>query len=360
MEVLPSSPSMEPMASPGSKKRRRSIEPLETSKIIGLPLARGLPDDLLASVQRVGGALAATANPPTRDEPSGNQREEPQHDDNNSEDDDDASTVLRRSLMGLSLQLKLKTMLVEAWASDMNSVVIERNLFAIAKELAILRQMGVYDDATCVQFLELARHRMEQLLAETERREALQMEAHQMWTMATMQAQEKLMNGGESPVTPCASGSNDCKASPTCHGGNQVDDALLRGGFDACSRDISVLWKAMSIARDRGAQLWHENKPEQALPFLVAADSYMKRFTLKYQRLKIDHAMLDTFHHMSPLDRASTSSSGRTKRVSFAAEPEVLGTADSDVDRSPICPTKPSRLESLLLRTSREFPTPVF
>ncbi|GLD96316.1 hypothetical protein PINS_up004999 [Pythium insidiosum] len=360
MEVLPSSPSMEPMASPGSKKRRRSIEPLETSKIIGLPLASGLPDDLLASVQRVGEAFAAT--PTTNDgESNGNQPDEPQHEEtNDNTDSDDASTVLRRSLMGLSLQLKLKTMLIEAWASDMNSVVIERNLFAIAKELAILRQMGVYDDVTCVQFLELARHRMEQLLAETERGEVLKMEAHQMWTMATMQAQEKLMNGGESPVTSCGSRTTDCKPSSFCRSGNQVDDSLLRGGFDACSRDISVLWKAMSIARDRGAQLWHENKPEQALPFLVAADSYMKRFTLKYQRLKIDHAMLDTFQHLSPLDRASTGSSGRPKRVSFAAEPQVLGTADSDVDRSPICPTKPSRLESLLLRTSREFPTPAF
>ncbi|KAF4317603.1 hypothetical protein BBO99_00006540 [Phytophthora kernoviae] len=243
--------------------------------------------------------------------------------------------LLRRSLMGLSLQLKLKMILVEAWASDMNSVVMERNLFGIAKELAILKELGVYEQHTCLRFLELARNRMEQLLEQTERHETLHMEAEQMWTMALIQAQETM--GASSPASPSA-----------------VSEFPLLSGFDSSSRDISVLWRAMSIARDRGAQLWHENKPEQALPFLLAADSYMKRFTLKYQRLKVDHAMVDT------LQKPSKSPKRTTSRVSFAEKPEVMGIADAEVDRTPICPTKPSKLESLLLRTSREFPTPPF
>lgn len=307
MTVLP----LADVSATASKKRRRSIEPVDSSKILAMPLSMS-PRSMAASpvraaLQQQTGVKHATG---------------------------ESEELLRRSLMGLSLQLKLKMILVEAWASDMNSVVMERNLFSIAKELAILKEMGVYEQHTCVRFLELARNRMGQLLEQTERHETLHMEAEQMWTMALIQAQETVTSPPNSP--------------------SAVSEFPLLSGFDASSRDISVLWRAMSIARDRGAQLWHENKPEQALPFLLAADSYMKRFTLKYQRLKVDHAMVDTLQkpHMEP-KRTPT-------RVSFAEEPQVMGVADSEVDRTPICPTKPSKLESLLLRTSREFPTPPF
>ncbi|GMF24912.1 unnamed protein product [Phytophthora lilii] len=300
MTVLP--PAADPSAS-ASKKRRRSIEPVDSSKILAMPLS------MSPRAMAAGPALPAA---PARG----------------------GEELLRRSLMGLSLQLKLKMILVEAWASDMNSVVMERNLFAIAKELAILKEMGVYEQHTCVRFLELARGRMAQLLEQSERRETLHMEAEQMWTMALIQAQEAVSSP---PASPSA-----------------ISEFPLLSGFDASSRDISVLWRAMSIARDRGAQLWHENKPEQALPFLLAADSYMKRFTLKYQRLKVDHAMVDT------LQKPPAKPKRTPTRVSFAEEPQVMGVADAEVDRTPICPTKPSKLESLLLRTSREFPTPPF
>ncbi|CAI5727511.1 hypothetical protein KXD40_005616 [Peronospora effusa] len=290
-----------------SKKRRRSIEPVESSKMLALSLGSMSTSPIRATLQ----LTSATDTV--------NKRED----------------LLRRSLMGLSLQLKLKMILVEAWASDMNSLVMERNLFAIAKELALLKEMGVYDQHTCVRFLELARNRMTQLLEQTERYETLHMEAEQMWTMALIQAQEIISSPPSSP--------------------SNVSEFPLLSGFDASSRDISVLWRAMSIARDRGAQLWHENKPEQALPFLLAADSYMKRFTLKYQRLKVDHAMVDTLQKPVMQFKRRTS-----LRVSFAEEPQVMGVADAEVDRTPISPTKPSKLESLLLRTSREFPTPPF
>lgn len=311
-----------------SKKRRRSIEPVDDVKILTLPLALSV---VAAAVTDTDAAESAyEAGSPTSPAALSNE-------DSSSAE---ASEILGRSLMGLSLQLKLKMILMEAWASDMNSVVMERSLFNIAKELAILHEMGVYEQDTCVRFLQLARNRMVQLLAQSERRETMQMEATQMWTMAQIQAQETMY----------------ARTSDT----SESEFPLLTG-YDASSRDIAVLWKAMVIAKDRGAQLWHENKPEEALPFLVAADSYMKRFTLKYQRLKIDHAMLDTFQ---PFTTAAPVASPRKRktmhRVSFVDEPEVLGVADSNVDRSPINPTKPSKLESLLLRTSREFPTPPF
>uniref|UniRef100_M4BZH4 Uncharacterized protein n=1 Tax=Hyaloperonospora arabidopsidis (strain Emoy2) TaxID=559515 RepID=M4BZH4_HYAAE len=305
MTVLPC-----PTTATTSKKRRRSIEPVDSSKILAMPLNMAPSPVLQESATTTSSSSSSTGT-------------------NRSEE------LLRRSLMGLSLQLKLKMILVEAWASDMNSVVMERNLFAVAKELAILSEMGVYEPHTCVRFLELARNRLSQLLEQTERCETLRMEAEQMWTMALIQAQEIVTSPPSSP--------------------SAISEFPLLSGFDASSRDISVLWRAMSIARDRGAQLWHENKPEQALPFLLAADSYMKRFTLKYQRLKVDHAMVDTL-------QKPHGGGGKHKsvRVSFAEEPQVMGVADAEVDRTPICPTKPSKLESLLLRTSREFPTPPF
>uniref|UniRef100_A0AAV1VAY4 Uncharacterized protein n=1 Tax=Peronospora matthiolae TaxID=2874970 RepID=A0AAV1VAY4_9STRA len=305
MTVLP-----RPTTATTSKKRRRSIEPVDSSKILAMPLNMAPSPVLQESATTATSSSSSTGT-------------------NRSEE------LLRRSLMGLSLQLKLKMILVEAWASDMNSVVMERNLFAVAKELAILSEMGVYEPHTCVRFLELARNRMSQLLEQTERHETLHMEAEQMWTMAVIQAQEIVTSPPSSP--------------------SAISEFPLLSGFDASSRDISVLWRAMSIARDRGAQLWHENKPEQALPFLLAADSYMKRFTLKYQRLKVDHAMVDTLQ--KPLGGGGKH---KSVRVSFAEEPQVMGVADAEVDRTPICPTKPSKLESLLLRTSREFPTPPF
>lgn len=322
MDVVVIQPSSHMDLSAVSKKRRRSIEPIDTAKILAMPLAlspRAMKDDDAASDEDV------------------------------VEKESEASQRLRRSLMGLSLQLKLKMMLVEAWASDMNNVVMERNLFAIAKELALLNEMGVYEEQTCVRFLELARARMVHLLSQSERRETLQMEAPQMWAMAQIQAHEKVMTAS-APLSPTDS-DRDSTEFPSLP------------GYDAVSRDISVLWKAMSIAKERGAQLWHENRHEQALPFLLAADSYMKRFTLKYQRLKIDQAMLDTFQKFSATSLATPESPKRKQRhnhVKFADEPLVMGQADPDVDRSPICPTKPSKLESLLLRTSREFPTPRF
>ncbi|DAZ97687.1 TPA: hypothetical protein N0F65_009688 [Lagenidium giganteum] len=309
-----------------TRKRRRSIEPVDTPKILAMPMLSMSPRAMQDPEKPVKhDAFACEAAAPVK---------APQPDELN---EVEASECLRRSLMGLSLQLKLKMMLVEAWASDMNNVVIERNLFAIAKELAILCEMNVYEESTCVRFLELARERMVQLLQHSERKETLQMEAKPMWTMAQIQAKENMFKRDSVSTT----------------------EFPLLTGYDASSRDISVLWKAMSIARERGAQLWHENKPEQALPFLLAADSYMKRFTLKYQRLKIDHAMVDSMSTCppNPMSPVKTKSS---RHVSFRDEPVVIGTADADVDRSPICPTKPSKLESLLLRTSREFPTPGF
>jgi hypothetical protein len=327
-----------------SRKRRRSIEPVDSSKILALPLAlspRAMggpatsPVKLFKSPSIEDGQTAAASTAAA------------DHED--ASDPVEWMLVQRRSLMSLSLQLKLKMLLVEAWASDMNAVVMERNLFAVARELAGLWAMGALEEHTCIRFLELAHARLAQLLEAHARRESLQVQALPLWNTAVVQASEerraKVAEDNDAPPSPL---------SVSDFSGSATDSTKTPE-----QRELAVLWKAMSVARDRGAQLWHENKPEQALPFLLAADSYMKRFTLKHQRLQIDRALLEALESM-PSAAATSGKSKSTKRVAFAEEHAVMGVADVTVDRSPIAPTKPSKLESLLLRTAREFPTPSF
>lgn len=253
----------------------------------------------------------------------------------------------RRSLLSLALQLKLKTLLVEAWASDGNAVVVERNLFAAARELAQLFARGALEQPTCLKFLELAHARLAALL---EGRDALRVQPLPMWNTAVVQAAQLAQQESDQQ--------QDAPPSPLSVADFSADAS--QGAASPEQRELAVLWKAMSVARDRGAQLWHENKPEQALPFLLAADSYMKRFTLKHQRLQIDRALLEALEPEAAARYPASSPATGRKRVTFADEPEVVGVADASLDRSTIAPTKPSKLESLLLRTAREFPTPSF
>nr|CCA16400.1 conserved hypothetical protein [Albugo laibachii Nc14] len=242
----------------------------------------------------------------------------------------EASDALRHNLSGLALQIKLKMCIIEAWASDWNSVVMERNLLTVAKELAALKALGLYKEKVCLRFLNIVKTRMMELLEQANRpHETISVDSTKLWQHAQVQMHEN--------VTP-----------------QDVNSDFLRlPGYESSIRDASVVWKAMTMARDRGAQLWHDNKHEQALAFLVTADSYMKRFSIKYERIKVDEAM---FAMLQEPKRRNIS----TRNVRFADTESIIGTADPTFDRSPICPSKPSKLESLLLRTSREFPSPVF
>lgn len=242
----------------------------------------------------------------------------------------EASDALRHNLSGLALQIKLKMCIIEAWASNWNSVVMERNLLTVAKELAALKSLGLYKEKVCLRFLNILKTRMVELLEQANRpHESITVDLTKLWQLAQVQVHEN-------------ANKKDVKS-----------DFLRLPGYESSIRDASVVWQAMTMARDRGAQLWHDNKHEQALAFLVTADSYMKRFSVKYERIKVDEAM---FAMLQEPKRRNTS----TRNVRFAATESIIGTADPTFDRSPICPSKPSRLESLLLRTSREFPAPVF
>ncbi|KDO28208.1 hypothetical protein SPRG_06257 [Saprolegnia parasitica CBS 223.65] len=223
-----------------------------------------------------------------------------------------------KNVEGLSLAFKLRSLVVEAHLSDLNASVIEKNLVAIANELATLCAFGIQPEDRCVRFLVMANDRIAKMLAKKDL--AWTASPHAIWSLA------KAAVLGSKP-----------------------------GNVDACYaaevHDISVLWHEMLRVKDKAADLWKREKLEEALPYLHAADAYFKRIHLKHQKLNIDHAIIDC--HVEPVAKKA-----KAHRVSFSDTPLVLGTAQADVDRTPICPSKPTQLEALLLRATREFPMP--
>ncbi|KDO28204.1 hypothetical protein SPRG_06253 [Saprolegnia parasitica CBS 223.65] len=233
-----------------------------------------------------------------------------------------------KDLDNLALSLKLKSLVAEACLSDMNNVVIEKNLIAIAKELAVMRRAGLFSDARCLRFLCICFERIQMLLAKVEHHAPLTVTAESLWESAKWQV------------------------SDAVHA-DVLDTAAVTTCYENAVRDVKLLWKAMVLSREQGANLWHEHKQEEAVHVLKTSEVYMRRFHLKYQKLNIDYALLHSTS--SPAKKATTK-----KSVSFAASPTILGTADADVDRSPTSCSKPSKLDALLLRSSRNFPTPSF
>ncbi|OQR93725.1 hypothetical protein ACHHYP_02342 [Achlya hypogyna] len=225
-----------------------------------------------------------------------------------------------KNVEGLSLVFKLRSLVVEAHLSDMNAAVISKNLEAIAKELAALCAFGIQSEDRCLRFLTMAHDRITKMMAKKDLATPLAVSPNEMWALAKVQV---------------------LAFKP-----ENVDSF-----YEAEVQDISMLWHEMLRVKDKAAHLWNNEKLEEALPYLHAADAYFKRIHLKYQKLNIDHAMIDC--HVEPVAKKA-----KAHRVSFSDTPLVLGTAQADVDRTPICPSKPTQLEALLLRATREFPMP--
>ncbi|OQR94917.1 hypothetical protein THRCLA_08060 [Thraustotheca clavata] len=237
-------------------------------------------------------------------------------------------SIESKDLDNLTLALKLKALVAEACLSDMNSVVIEKNLIAIAKEMAVLCMAGLQSEERCLRFLQLCFERMEMLMKKIPNHSPLTVQPDSLWANAKWQVNDDI--SGEEPKTL----SEECYAN--------------------AKREVNCLWKAMVLSREQGAKLWHENKQEEAIQVLKTSEVYMRRFHLKYQKLNIDHALL-----LNAMTFSMEKKSKKQKTVSFAATPTVLGSAE-DIDRSPTMCSKPTKLDALLLRSSRNFPTPMF
>ncbi|OQS07238.1 hypothetical protein THRCLA_00756 [Thraustotheca clavata] len=222
-----------------------------------------------------------------------------------------------KNVEGLSLAFKLKSLVVEAHLTNMNSVVIEKNFTAIAKELATLCAFGIQPEERCVRFLSMAHERILKMMAKKDEKATLKSSPEAIWEKAKVQI--------------------------------QTDN--VEAFYAAEVQDITLLWKEMVQAKDTAAVLWNNEQLEEALPYLQAADAYFKRIHLKYQKISIDHAIIDC--RVEPVAKKA-----KAHRVSFQETPMVMGTAQADVDRTPICPSKPTQLEALLLRATREFPMP--
>ncbi|KAF0692659.1 Aste57867_16274 [Aphanomyces stellatus] len=235
-----------------------------------------------------------------------------------------------KDLEEVSYSLKLKGLLAEACLSDMNTVVIEKNLISIAKELAILHILGLQAEAKCFRFISIAFDRISALVAKQDNAKSLTVSPLSLWESAKWQVMET-MN----------------------HETNTLDAPAIAECYANATREISLLWKAMHLSKEQGARMWHDNKQDEAIPLLKASEVYMRRFNLKCQKLSMDRALIET--QLVPSTKRPCS---HGKKVSFADAPVILGTADEDVDRAPGAASKPSKLDALLLRSSRVFPTP--
>ncbi|CAK4609098.1 hypothetical protein LEN26_006285 [Aphanomyces euteiches] len=235
-----------------------------------------------------------------------------------------------KDLEEVSYSTKLKCLLAEACLSDMNNVVIEKNLIAIAKELAVLYTLGLQAENKCIKFITIAFERISALVAKQAQGKPLTVSPANLWESAKWQVAETINNDT-----------------------NTLDAVSLGECYANAVREIKLLWKAMVLSKEQGAQLWHDSKPDEAIALLKASEVYMRRFNTKVQKLSMDRALIET--QLMPSSKPPCS---HKKKVSFAAEPIVLGVADEDVDRAPVTASKPSKLDALLLRSSRVFPTP--
>ncbi|RHY90570.1 hypothetical protein DYB37_013132 [Aphanomyces astaci] len=243
-----------------------------------------------------------------------------------------ASSLKRRrtgdtkSLEALSLTLKMKCLIVEAHMTNMNMDVLERNLESIANELALLYVFGIQDESSCVRFMHSAYDRVNKLMAmknvDSERR-TLSSSPDALWTASKSRALS--VHDADVNMTAC---------------------------YEITLDDIATFWKQIQLAKAKATTLWNAENLHDAMPYMRAADTYFKRLHLKCQKLNLDYAMIGA--------RCIVPMAKKAKRVSFADKVEFVGTAQADFDRSPISPTKPTPLEALLLRASREFPMPSF
>ncbi|RHY34211.1 hypothetical protein DYB32_001886 [Aphanomyces invadans] len=235
-----------------------------------------------------------------------------------------------KNLEEVSYSTKLRALLAEACLSDMNNVVIEKNLIAIAKELAILHSLGLQTEAKCLKFISIAFARISVLVAKHAGHKELTVSPVSLWESAKWQVAETISNESST-----------------------LDEASITECYANAVRDIQLLWKATVLSKEQGAQLWHENKLDEAISLLKASEVYLRRFNLKCQKLNMDRALIES--HLTSTTKRPCS---HQKKVSFADAPLVVGVADAEVDRSSVVVTKPSKLDALLLRSSRVFPAP--
>ena len=90
----------------------------------------------------------------------------------------------------------------------------------------------------------------------------------------------------------------------------------------------------------------------QGLTELRMLDGQLRAFYIQVQRLSIDEAYVRT------RSGAKAKSNKSQRRVSFASCPEILGTAQVDVDRSLSRVTIPNDVEMLLIRSARKLSLP--
>lgn len=239
-------------------------------------------------------------------------------------------------LSSLSLRLKLKELLTDIHASGFDATTIDRKFDAMIQQLVLLSVKGMECEIRSLAFLELAQVRIRSIL-QTQDPSTLSL-------LSAVPLEQRWRNIKQIVALAADRVEHPVQIVATAH--------------DATIDDIELLVQAMRVSRNQGIAQWHRNEMHEAVPHLLAADRYMKQILLKMQQINIDQAMVEN----NALDVLLSSKKRRTegkssKTVRFSDAPaEILGEADAELDRRPICATKPTKVETLLIRAAREFP----
>ena len=234
------------------------------------------------------------------------------------------ATTKDQSLTPLSLRLKLKQVFLDIQFADLEPIVIHQKLDQFAQELVLLQTKGMETEQRCIKCLRLAQLKMESLIQRHHSpslAQVVQVSIEERWALAKQRLHDTSV------------------------------DALEKETEESAIDEIDMLLETLHAARQQGIAFWHLNQMQAAIPYLVTADRYTKRILRKKQQMNISHALLDS--HRKPV--TSTKTTNKKKKVSFNDSIVVMGCADEAYDRRPIPPTKPSKLEILLIRSARDF-----
>lgn len=239
------------------------------------------------------------------------------------------------SLSSLSLRLKLKELYADISACGFDAIAIKHKFQQLMTQLAVLCIKGMECELRCVKFLQLAQLRITTLV-----------KVHDPMILSYLfkvPLQQRWQNTIQIVLNVAIQLEHPVQIIATAH--------------DTTLDDIEMLMEAMELSKKEGISKWHQNEMQTAVPHLLAADRYMKRILLKIQQINIDQAMVEI---SSSEFKESSNDFKRMKsikkRVRFNENPEILGQAQEGLDRKPISASKPSKLETLLIRAAREFP----
>lgn len=237
-----------------------------------------------------------------------------------------------KSLVRLSLQLKLRGIILFAASPEADEVAIDQCLDDVTHELLELYYAGVSkDEDKILAFLELVEERLTQCLKKKYNDKNYYYKGPRSFERLAI-----------------------CKSNYVSRK-ERTNLLKQRWHVSISSRD-QTLSDALLTNGPKDASSFAD-----AIQYLRKFDRFSLHFFNKMQHNRLDECLIQQVQGQGNFAEQSwkkAKASHRTgkKAVRFAESAQTIGKANEDVDRTPIRPSKPSVLESLMIRTSRVFP----